>query len=427
MGRGDHGRGVPLLVLLAVVAVAVATAGIWAAITLRGDEDGDGAGPASPTGTEASSTDTSSSTADAKAFERAIDSAGPGTTIRLQEGSYESLEVEGKEFSAPVRIVGSAATTVGEIRVEDSRNVAFEGFVVAPATTETEAVVSVKDSEDVSFLRIRFDGRSERQGVRLKVHRDSVGVSVVESDFTKCRSYCVQPGGDSIEILRSRFHDLSESDAVKGGGSDVTVADSTFDRAVPGEAHSHHNDFIQVMGGGPWLIARNRFGHRKFGAAQIYVNAGSGKEEGELIEDVQIVSNLFTGDMAFAIRIGGDTARVSIVNNTILSGHMSGIRFADSLASLPESERPLVANNVIAVASERLCEGARTEANVFLKGAACSPTDRTAELQFDESGQPTSSLELLVDAADPDYAPETDLRGRRRDDSPDIGALELQK
>lgn len=409
MGRETRGRATVLIVVLAVVTVAAA--GIWAAAVLRDGGEG-GERPATPAG-------------DTKAFEDALDSVDPGGTIRLADGYYETLRVEGRKFSTPVQIVGSAKTTVGEISVEGSRNVLFRGFAVEPREAGEEAVVSVEDSRDVSFAGLRFDGLSESQGVRVRIHDDTAGVHVVESDFTWCQSYCIQPAGKSIEILRSNFHDLIESDAIRGGGSKVMVADNTFRRAVPGEAHANHNDFIQITGGRSWLIARNRFGPRQFGAAQIFVNAGAEREKGELIEDVQIVSNLFTGDMAFAIHIGADTSRISIVNNTILSGDTSAIRLADEIVERPENERPLVANNVLARTSERLCEGARTVANLVLDGPACSPTDRTGELAFDDAGLPTSAAALL-NAADPTYAPAWDLRGRRRDGQPDIGALELE-
>jgi hypothetical protein len=107
----------------------------------------------------------------------------------------------------------------------------------------------------------------------LQIDEDAEYVRIVGSNFTKCRNYCSQPCGDSIERLNSNFHDLIESDAVKGGESRVTIADNIFVRAFPGEAHEHHNDFLQIRGGGPWLIARNHFGPREFGAAQVFVTS----------------------------------------------------------------------------------------------------------------------------------------------------------
>jgi hypothetical protein len=420
------------VVVLCLLAVVVAAAAVSATLVLDGD-GGESASETEGEGTEVGATGTATRAAeghetgppaDAEALERALEEARSGETIRLDGGHYEAVSLERKEFSEPVRIVGTAKTTVGELTVSKSRNVAFEGFVVTPAAGE-EAVVSIRDSSDISFSRVAFDGRSESEGVSVKIKDDSERVRIVGSDFTKCRNTCVQPGGKAIEIQGSSFHDLIESDAVKGGGAEITIVDNSFVRAVPGEAHEHHNDFIQIMGGGPWLIARNHFGPRRFGAAQVFVNAGRRNDDNP-IEGVTIASNLFTGDMAFAIHIGGETAQVSVVNNTILSGHKSAIRLSDSLTLRPEAERPLVANNVVAVGSERLCEGARTEANVFLEGTPCSESDQLGDLAFDATGQPTSSGELLVDAGDPAYAPETDLRGRSRNGSPDIGALELE-
>jgi hypothetical protein len=409
MGRDTRGRARILIVALAVATIAAA--GVTAALTLREGSDGGGeqAAPAH----------------DTNAFERALDSVDSGGTVRLDAGYYETLSVEERMFSAPVRIVGSPGTTVGQISVEGSRNIRFEGFAIEPRKPQEEAVVSVEDSRNVSFADLRFDGLSESQGARLRIHEDAAAVRVVDSDFTWCQSYCIQPAGTSIEILRSRFHDLIESDAIRGGGSKIVIADNTFDRAVPGEAHANHNDFIQITGGRSWLIARNRFGVREFGAAQIFVNAGRESEKDAVIDDIRIDSNLFTGDMAFAIHIGEDTNRVSIVNNTILSGDTAGIRLPDSIPRR-SYRRPLVANNVIAVTREQLCEAAVTVANVFLDGIPCSPTDRVAQLTFDDSGRPTSSADLLVNAADPGLAPARDLLGRLREGPPDIGAVELE-
>lgn len=419
MRRSQRGRWT--VVVLGVLVAVVAGGALF--LSRDDGESDDGAGANPGTGAPEAEGQPPGPPADVKAFDRALESARGGATIRLESGHYDAVSIKEREFTDPVRIVGTARTTVGKLTVNDSQNVTFEGFVVTPASGE-EAVVSIRDSSEISFSRLAFDGRSESEGVRLKIKDGSEQVQIADSDFTKCSNYCIQPGGESIEILRSSFHDLIESDAVKGGGADVTIADNTFVRAVPGQAHEHHNDFIQIMGGGPWVIERNHFGPREFGAAQVFVNAGRRNDDNP-IEDVTIVSNLFTGDMAFAIHIGGDTERVTVVNNTILSGHKSGIRLSDSLAARPEDERPLVANNVVAVSSERLCEGARTETNVFLEGTSCSESDQMGDLTFDERGRPTSAGELLVDAGDPAYAPETDLRGRSRSGSPDIGALEL--
>lgn len=414
------------LLALAVVIAAL----VVAVILLEEDDDGDGGGGTIASAVQSTERDSdeesSSSSENDAALKRALDDVQPGGTIRLRKGTYESLHVAREEFSAPVRIVGTPDTTVGAIRVVDARNVVFEGFVVAPDTGD-DAVVMVKDSQDISFEHLRFDGVSVDQGVRLKIDDDAARVRVVDSDFTKCESYCIQPGGTSIDIVDSAFHDLVESDAIRGGGSQVTVTDSTFARAFPGEAHAHHNDFIQIMGGDSWLIERNRFGARRFGAAQVFVNAGPGTDEGDLIEDVRIVSNLFTGEMGFALFIGGDTAGVEIVNNTILAGDLAGIRLSDSLSDRPEGERPLVANNIIAVRGGQLCARARTVANVFVDGAACNPSDASADVSFKDTGRPVSSLDLLLGTADPAFAPPTDLHGHPRGDSPDIGAVELQR
>ncbi len=90
MGRGNRRRAPVLIIVLAVVTVAAA--GIWAAAMLRDGGEGGERPATTPAG-------------DTKAFEDALDSVDPGGTIRLADGYYEALLVEGRTFSKPVRIV----------------------------------------------------------------------------------------------------------------------------------------------------------------------------------------------------------------------------------------------------------------------------------------------------------------------------------
>jgi len=239
---------------------------------------------------------------------------------------------------------------------------------------------------------------------------------------------CLQPGGRSITVLRTNFHDCFDCDMVRGGGSSVTIADSSFERALRRSGKSH-NDLIQIMGGGPWKLERNRFGERKFGAAQVFVGPGANNTSNP-VHDVTVASSLFTGDMAHAIFVGagqsqktGPPQRVTIVNNTILSGHSGAIRLGEPFASLAPDQRPTVANNILGVSPEGNCSRAVMVRNLVLSGKPCSG-ELSGAANLDASGAPTASSSTVIDAADPAYAPPLDLLGHGRKGAPDIGAIE---
>jgi hypothetical protein len=254
---------------------------------------------------------------------------------------------------------------------------------------------------------------------------------VTDSEFTVCQSGrpCLQPGGRGITVLRTSFHDCLDCDMVRGGGSAVTITDSSFDRALRGSG-TNHNDLIQIMGGGPWTIERNRFGERHGGAAQVFVSPGTGNTSNP-IHDVKVDSNLFTGDMAYSIFIAGGQkskvglpTKVRIVNNTVLSGRTAAMRIAPLFANVSSEQRPLLANNIFGVSNGESCGRVVTVRNVIINGKACSG-ELSGPANLDASGAPTAASSLVIDAADPAYAPPTDLLGHARKGAPDIGAIEF--
>src|SRR5205823_897371 len=145
----------------------------------------------------------------------------------------------------------------------------------------------------------------------------------------------------SLRILRNAFHDCLDCDFIRGGGgpgAGTLIQGNRFNRAVRGScvggaASCNHNDHIQILSGGPWTIVGNRFGDRQGGAASIWIKAGNNNANAP-IHDVRIASNVLAGQNAGSYGIGisglggssGPPTGVTIVNNTILSGRVSGLR-----------------------------------------------------------------------------------------------------
>ena len=116
---------------------------------------------------------------------------------------------------------------------------------------------------------------------------------------------------------------------------------------------------------------------------------------------------------------------VSIVNNTILSGRISGLRLGDPYSSLPEPQRPLVANNIFGVMADVNCVDGRFADNLMQKGGVCDDSDATGSANLNDQDAPTPRSTLVVNLADPAYAPATDMFGHARTGAPDLGAIEL--
>jgi hypothetical protein len=187
-------------------------------------------------------------------------------------------------------------------------------------------------------------------------------------------------------------------------------------------------------------VEQNVFGVYRRGGAQLYVTND--------IDDVRIANNIFVGAdprvpgyrPRVAIVIGSRgyirvPHRVWIVNNTILSGatridgYRGSIRMSSMYGIVPKHDRPVVANNVIALLGvpHHVCdEVQRSVRNVVLSGHGCSATDVLGKAYLDAEGRPTASSTLLIGKASRRYAPRVDFTGRRRDRAPDVGAFEYR-
>jgi hypothetical protein len=387
-------------------------------------------------GFAASSPASALSVHDQASFDAALAAANPGDTIALADGTYPVLQVRGFAFAARVRIVGSRNARLAGIRFSDSRNLSLEGVTLTPPGDE-RAVIHIDSSSGIVLDRLLVDGRVETAGAGIKTYPSSAEITIQNSELTNCglAGSCLSPGANGLRILNNTFHDCISCDFIRGGGSGVLIQGNSFERADPGACQENcaHNDHIQIMGGGPWTMVGNRFGARRVGAASIYVNTGIYNTENP-IHDVEIVSNLFTGDAGFyGIRIGagdGDGAgppeRVSIVNNTIFSGTITAVKLVADWVSQPADKRPFVANNIFGVEGDGSCGSGRFHANLAVEGPSC-PGDDHGPAHLDADFRPTEASLLVLDRADPAFAPAIDNVGRGRVGLPDRGAFEFQR
>jgi len=375
---------------------------------------------------------------DEASFKAALSQARGGTTIRLADGAYPRLEVEKRTFAGPVTIVGSRNAKLAGIDFVQSANFVLKGVTLTPPANVAATIFITKSSRKIVVDDVLVDGRDERVGAYVKSTDDTSDVTVQNSELTNCgfKGGCIRPGARSLRVIGNRFFDCRSCTFIKGGGNGALVRGNTFDlahnvRCMGGPKNCPHNDHIHIVGGGPWTITGNRFGDYKEGAAMIYANP-TVHDQANPIHDLVIASNLFTGVGGIAIRIGvGQKSpappprNVRIVNNTVLSGLRGAVLLHDPWAQVPAAERPLVANNILSSMSTSNCARGRFIRNLVLRGPAC-PKDRRGNAKLDaKTAAPTEQSSLVVNKADPRYAPKTDFYGRRRQGRPDIGAIEL--
>ena len=206
---------------------------------------------------------------------------------------------------------------------------------------------------------------------------------------------------------------------MRGAGSNVTITGNVFDHALRG-SDANHNDFVQILGGGPWSVTRNKFGDRNNGGGQVFLKPANGNRSAP-IHDVSIVSNIFYGNMPFAMQVGPGNglvppaSNVSIVNNTILSGSAAAIRLVPELAQLPVEQRPLIANNIEAVNKSGYCAplARATSRNLVSSGQPC-PGDLTGDPALGPSYEPTRASVKVVGIGSPTRFPSLRARVRHR-------------
>jgi hypothetical protein len=351
---------------------------------------------------------------DPASFASAIASAQSGDTISLAPGMYPTLTVQHRKFKNPVQIVGTRDVQIGEIDFANSKGIVLSGVTITPVANVRAMVWVTNNSSQITIDNVLFNGQTQALGAFLKTDPGTSDVTLQHSELTNCgqKGKCVDLGATNLQVLNNNFHDCLSCIFIKGSGDGALVRGNTFQGTGPGscvggEASCPHNDEIAIFGGGPWTIVGNRFGDMKQGTAQIYVQSGN-----HPTHDVLIADNIFGGDAPYAVRVGTGggpqpPSNVRIVNNTMLSGHLNSLRLNDEWSGL--ANKPVVANNVMASLAQANCPRGVFVSNLVMSGNACGGDVGPANL--DPNDAPTPSSTLVINRANPSYAPPIDYYG----------------
>jgi hypothetical protein len=370
-----------------------------------------------------------------------------GGTVVLLPGAYGRL-VLGPRSSRLLRVVGSRRVRVERLLLDGTQHVSIGPLTIAPRTQDALVEVGASAHVDLHDLLVTAQGTRFSASVLVPDSRD---VTIRRSVFTHCGdrspafANCVllYRWSHGVTVEDDWFHDCYGCDFVHGRfGSDLTIRRNRFERSLPCRMDRHrcgHQDLVELFAGRRLRVEANRFGVYRGGGAQLYLTGP--------IDHVAIVDNVFVGTdprvPGYHARMGmvigsrgppdlGVPHNVRIVNNTILTGarrsdgYLGSLRMSSRYGALPRRERPLLANNVIGYLESTwpVCSAVRdSTANLVVHGTECSFSDMSAPADLDGRGRPTADS-LVVDAADPRYAPPTDITGRRRGPLPDIGAYE---
>ncbi len=388
-----------------------------------------------------------------KQFQAAVSRlARSGGTIRLLPNHYRTLVVRPRS-GRPLRIIGRRGVRIERLVFDRTRDVSLARVRISPR--REHAIVEVNHSKHIDLDRLVVSAQGTRLSASVTAWR-SRDVRIRRSTFTHCGDRSVEWSNCLMLFRRTRqivvednwFHDCFGCDFIHGRfGSNLTIRRNRFERALPcrfrllGRARCGHQDLVQLFAGKGLRVERNHFGVYKYGGGQLSLTGP--------VDHVSIANNVFVGTdrrvpgyrarMAVIIGVKGSERLprfVEVVNNTILTGFKRIDGYEGSLrisrayryGGYSRRERPLIANNVIALLRTwgRVCFGARgLISNVIISGRRCSHSDEVGPAYLDRRGRPTVRSQLLIDTANAGLAPRNDKAGRRRGGAPDVGAYEF--
>lgn len=370
-----------------------------------------------------------------------------GGTIVLQPHRYTRTLHVGPRAGPMLTIVGEAGARVQSILLDHADNVTVRHTTVYPMTADGGL-----HSEYSTHIVIRddtFTAQSTPYVVQVDLDHSN-RVTVRDSDFSHCGdnspewSLCLKPHwAKNVTVRLNKFHDCRGCDFIHGrAGANLRILRNRFARALVCHhtwIKCGHQDAIELFAADGLLVSRNAFGVTQLGGAQLYLANAT--------NHVLVKNNKFNRTDPLApgvisrvgILVGTKVSTVfphdvTIENNTVLSGKIRPDHAADSIVLSPRygwarvRYRPVIANNIFAkqLAPNRVCGLARISThNIVEQGTACDTTDVVGDALLTSHGKPTASSALVIDQADPDYAPVRDLLGHRRVGPPDIGCYEF--
>jgi Right handed beta helix region len=385
----------------------------------------------------------------AAGFETAVAAMrSSGGTITLRPGTYPTKMRIGPRASQRLIISGPARgrAVVRAIVLDHTQAVTIHKIHVRAMARD--GGIHAISSLHIKLHNLTFTAITTTRKVGLNLDHSS-HVMVDHSAFAHCGdntprwSMCILPRFASyVTIEHNRFHDCRGCDFIHGrAGPNLLIKSNTFNRAL---ACHHtwvkcgHQDMIELFLANGMVVRDNIFGVNQFGGAQLYMALA--------VDHVRVLDNLFRASDPRAptvvpragILVGTKAALrvphdVDIINNTILSGspfHGSlSIVVSHRYLGLKRAWRPLVANNILGkqLSPNLVCPRLRRSThNVIEQGVACGTTDVVGDPLLSARERPTAASDLLIDKANPTYAPIFDLSGHRRRGPPDIGAYEYR-
>ncbi len=392
------------------------------------------------------------SVSSAAGFEAAVAAMrNSGGTITLSPGTYPTKMRIGPRSSRRLTISGPARgrAVVRAIVLDHAQVVTIHKLHFR--AMGRDGGIHAMSSLHIRLHNLTFTaiGTTRKVGINLD---HSSHVIVDHSAFAHCGdntprwSMCILPRFASyVTIEDNRFHDCLGCDFIHGrAGPNLVIKSNTFNRAL---ACHHtwkkcgHQDMIEMFLADGMTVRDNIFGVSEFGGAQLYMALA--------VDHVRVLDNLFlasdpraptvvprTGILVgtkAALRVPHD---VDIINNTILSGsprpdHDSlSIVVSHRYLGLRRAWQPLIANNILGkqLSPTLVCPRLRRSShNVIEQGVACGSTDTVGDPLLSARERPTAASVLVIDQANPVYAPIFDLSGQRRRGPPDIGAYEYRE
>jgi len=370
-----------------------------------------------------------------------------GGTIILRPNWYTRTLQIGPRSGPILTIVGEAGARVQSILLDHANDVTIRHTTIHPMTAD--GGIHAEYSSNVVIWDDTFTAKSTRHIVEVNLDHSN-HVTVRNSDFSHCGdnspewSLCLLPQwAKNVTVRRNKFHDCRGCDFIHGrAGANLRILRNRFARALVCD-HSWikcgHQDAIELFAADGLLVSRNVFGVTQLGGAQLYLANAT--------NHVLVKNNKFNRKDPLApgvvsrvgILVGTRISTVfphdvTIENNTVLSGKIRPDHAAESIvlspryASAPLRDRPVIANNIFAkqLAPNRVCGLARVSThNIIEQGTACDPTDVVGDALLNSHGRPTAASALVIDKADPAYAPVRDLLDHRRVGPPDIGCYEF--
>jgi hypothetical protein len=382
-------------------------------------------------GSEGSSSDRPDRAAPAEvagggSLQQALDEAEDGDTIKVRGGPHPALRHDA-DHDPPVRIVGVGPDppVVEGGLFAGATGLRFDGIEFAgPVLLRGDPVSGHRaPAADITFVRSEF--HTDRTDVCLTVRDRAARIAVLRSRFHDCFTAIGGPGNlptppsRDISIRNNVIEDITSDGIQFGDWSRVEIVGNRIS-GLRDPAGVIHNDAIQFVGDSRDVeIRRNRL-HDSNGQLLLIQDAYGP------IADVDVTNNLLYGADAIAIQSQG-AKNVAFRNNTVWRNGLGGLLLRPGTSG-SNANGTVVANNILD--SFALDEVDTRYRDYNLVGGADIPrsphdivgrsprfVDRRAE---DFRIRPSSPA---AGTGSTRWAPDVDLRGRRRPAQPGLGAF----